>query len=38
MTGEELEDWALNDRNAKVLIGAMLVFEVAFLLVTMLWL
>lgn len=38
MTGKEREDWALHDREAKVLISVMLTFQVACLAVTMLWL
>lgn len=38
MTGREREEWALDDRDAKALIGVMLALQVAFLAVTMLWL
>lgn len=37
MKGREDEDWALADRDAKILIGVMLGLQVAFLLSTMLW-
>lgn len=38
MTGKERERWALHDRDTESLISVMLVFQIAFLAVTMLWL
>ena len=38
MTEKEREDWALADREAKVVIGLMFAFQSAFLAVAMLWL
>ena len=37
MTGKECEDWALDDRDVRALIGVMLTFQVAVLAVVMLW-
>ena len=37
MTGKERQDWALDDRDAKVLISVMLAFQVTFLAITILW-
>lgn len=38
MTKKEYEDWALDDRAAKLIIGTMLTLQVLLLLSTMLWL
>ena len=37
MTEQEHEDWALDDRDAKLIIGAMLALQVTLLLSTLLW-
>lgn len=37
MTEQEREDWALNDRAAKILIGGLLALQV-MLLATLIWL
>ena len=37
MTDDDHRDWALNDRDAKILIGVMLALQVMLLLSTMLW-